>query len=101
VSLKLSHLLFAACVAVASASPAQAAETIFIKTLTGKQFPIRVEMQDTVLSVKVKVQDHEGIPPEQQRLIFSGQQLENDKTLADYNVQPKSVLHLVLRLGGG
>ena len=74
---------------------------IFIKTLTGRTVSIVVEEDDTILNVKMKLQEKDDVPVDEQRLIFGGHQLEDKHTLKYYNIQRDSTIHLVLRLPGG
>ena len=74
---------------------------IFVKTLTGRTVTLIVAEDDTILNVKVKLKEKDGVPVDEQRLLFGGHQLEDEYTLQHYNVQKESTIHLVLRLPGG
>ena len=74
---------------------------IHVKTLTGKSIALRVTPEYTTRDIQLLIQDKEGIPPDQQRLVFAGKQLEEERTLADYNIFQRVTLHLILRLRGG
>jgi ubiquitin len=96
----LKRLMLAALASLMIVSPAFA-EKLLVKTLTGKTISLDVKLTDTVEAVKQQVADKEGIPPDQQRLIYAGKQLEDGKTLADYTITDNATVHLVLRLRGG
>lgn len=103
--MRVLFTIFAFTVLTVSAMPASLAQdqtagtmSITVKALSGTQTTLRVSPSDKIAQVKEKLSEAEGYPPEQQRLIYAGKQMEDDRTLSDYNVQNESTLHMVLRL---
>ncbi|KAF8638095.1 hypothetical protein AX17_002456 [Amanita inopinata Kibby_2008] len=74
---------------------------MLIKTLTGKEIELDIDFEDKISRIKEKVEEQSGVPPVQQRLIFGGRQMQDDKTAKDFNISAGAVLHLVLALRGG
>lgn len=94
---KLLSFLLAITLFFTMAASASAMQ-IFVKTMTGKNITVEVETSDTIEALKLKIQNQENIPTEQQRLIFAGMELEEGRTLADYGIRKESTIHLILKL---
>jgi large subunit ribosomal protein L40e len=92
------RVLAAAAAALLFTAATAAAETIFVRTLTGDMIPIEIALDDRVFVLKAAIEEANGIPPEWQRLVFAGTEMEDEKTLADYNMHNESTVHLVIRL---
>ncbi len=99
--MKRSYLLTAAFTSLVMMSTNLFAMQIFVKTMNGKSNAIDIEATDTVATLKSKVADKEGVPAEQQRLVYNGKQLEDEATLESYEIKEQTTVHLVMRLKGG